>query len=228
MNETKIKIIGVLGLIIICLLAVMYNAERIQDDILSRSIKPSGKSDFEKATPSVNGSDVTIEGVVKTKEENQPAENEVDNLIGVSNANNNLDIKTETKEASTPKNLPEEDERVNILSELSKKILFQPDNAILDSSSFETLDYIARLLNEYDDLKIEIAGHTDPTGEEKLNEELSQARAQAVKNYLITKSVNAERMSPIGFGSSLPIADNSTPEGRMTNRRVEFKLIKEK
>lgn len=72
--------------------------------------------------------------------------------------------------------------------------------------------------------KIDINGHTDSTGPEDYNMKLSEKRAEEVKKYLVSKGVEASRLTPKGFGESQPVADNSTPEGRYKNRRVDFKV----
>lgn len=71
-------------------------------------------------------------------------------------------------------------------------------------------------------INVRIEGHTDSTGDLKTNEALSKARAEAVKVYLVEKGVSADRITTNGFGSSKPIADNNTTEGRAKNRRVEI------
>jgi outer membrane protein OmpA-like peptidoglycan-associated protein len=73
-------------------------------------------------------------------------------------------------------------------------------------------------------MKIEIGGHTDNTGDKIKNKTLSQNRAKSVKDYLISKGVDASRLSAIGYGDSKPIADNKTEQGRAQNRRTVFKV----
>ena len=73
-------------------------------------------------------------------------------------------------------------------------------------------------------LKIEISGHTDNTGSAKLNNQLSQDRAQAVVNYLKAKGISANRMTAKGYGSTQPIASNGNSAGRQQNRRTEFEI----
>ena len=74
-------------------------------------------------------------------------------------------------------------------------------------------------------MKIEISGHTDKTGSEVINAKLSTDRARAVVEYLIQKGIDKSRLTYQGLGSTMPIADNATPEGRAKNRRVEFKIL---
>jgi OOP family OmpA-OmpF porin len=85
------------------------------------------------------------------------------------------------------------------------------------------LDEAAETLKKYPELKIEVGGYTDTTGNDTLNKNLSQARAETVKKYLISKGVN-DNLTAIGYGEANPIADNNTNEGRIKNRRVELKI----
>lgn len=81
------------------------------------------------------------------------------------------------------------------------------------------------MVKENPELRIEISGHTDNTGTDAINEKLSQARADAVKNYLMAADVASNRIQSKGYGSLKPIATNETEEGRQTNRRVEFSIL---
>ena len=75
---------------------------------------------------------------------------------------------------------------------------------------------------KYPDLKFRIEGHTDNTGSKSVNDKLSQARADAVRKYLIDNGRNANNLTAVGYGSDNPIGDNATNEGRQANRRVEI------
>jgi outer membrane protein OmpA-like peptidoglycan-associated protein len=87
------------------------------------------------------------------------------------------------------------------------------------------LDEAAKILNDYPDLQVEIAGHTDNVGAEETNIALSEKRAESVKSYLVSKGVAEERIKTRGAGPSEPLESNDTPEGRQKNRRIEFKLL---
>jgi outer membrane protein OmpA-like peptidoglycan-associated protein len=104
------------------------------------------------------------------------------------------------------------------------QIFFATGSATLLSKSYKPLNGLATLLKQNTDLGIDIEGHTDNTGTDAINIKLSQRRAEAVMKYLRSKGVTADRMTAKGYGSSLPIEDNSTAAGRAMNRRVELKL----
>jgi OOP family OmpA-OmpF porin len=101
-------------------------------------------------------------------------------------------------------------------------ITFGSGSAVIDEASEPVLDIAAEAILAGPTVVIEIGGHTDNEGTEVNNQRLSLQRAQAVRTYLITKGVPAPRLTAKGFGSTAPVADNATPEGRAQNRRIEF------
>ena len=102
-----------------------------------------------------------------------------------------------------------------------ENVYFEIDKAELLPESFEELNEILDVLNEMDYERIEVKGHTDNTGTEERNAELSLERAKAVADYFISNGIDASVITYEGFGSSKPIASNDTDEGRQKNRRVE-------
>ena len=102
---------------------------------------------------------------------------------------------------------------------------FGANSTVILPSSYPSLDSLANYLVKYPTIKARIIGHTDRGGTDVHNEQLSEGRALAVKNYLVQKGVTEDRLSIIGFGNKKPIADNDTEEGRSLNRRVEIELL---
>jgi|YNPMSStandDraft_1061717.scaffolds.fasta_scaffold04936_4 outer membrane protein OmpA-like peptidoglycan-associated protein len=105
-------------------------------------------------------------------------------------------------------------------------IFFEFAKAVLLPESFPELDRTAEFLKNNPTIEIEIGGHTDDIGSEVTNQRLSEKRARAVADYLISKGVDPKRMTVVGYGESRPIAFNTDEEGRAMNRRVEFKVMK--
>lgn len=101
-------------------------------------------------------------------------------------------------------------------------VLFATGKADLQPAAMERLDKLAVFMNRYVDRTLIIEGHTDTQGSNEKNRQLSERRAEAVKVYLIIQSVDSARMSSIGRGSESPLADNTSAEGRLRNRRVEI------
>jgi outer membrane protein OmpA-like peptidoglycan-associated protein len=91
----------------------------------------------------------------------------------------------------------------------------------------ETIKKIATILKKYPDVKVEIGGHTDNEGSASYNQKLSQDRVDMVKKALVEFGIDANRLTTKGYGESKPLVENTTPENKAKNRRVEFKLIGE-
>lgn len=112
--------------------------------------------------------------------------------------------------------------------ELGQKIQFALGKSEILSASFALMDELAKTIQENPQVqKVSIEGHASDEGDDKYNLLLSKARAEAVRQYLITKGVSAERLSSTGFGESKPLVANDTPDGREKNRRVEFHITKQ-
>lgn len=105
-------------------------------------------------------------------------------------------------------------------------IHFNVGSSEIKNESLPKLREALKTLQTYDDVTVEISGHTDNTGSKSLNQRLSQDRAESVKNWLVKNGIDAERIVAVGYGEDRPIADNSTADGRLQNRRIEFKRIK--
>jgi outer membrane protein OmpA-like peptidoglycan-associated protein len=105
-------------------------------------------------------------------------------------------------------------------------IYFDFDSYELKPESFSELDRLYKFLNDNPEIKVEISAHTDASGSDDYNLELSQKRAESVVNYLISNGISSDRLIAKGYGESQPIADNETEQGRALNRRVEMKIIK--
>jgi OOP family OmpA-OmpF porin len=105
-------------------------------------------------------------------------------------------------------------------------IYFDPAKTNINPTAAKALDRNGMILKENPQLKVEIGGHTDASGNEKANQAISEKRAQSAMKYLQDKfNIPENRLTVKGYGATKPIADNSTQEGRSKNRRVEFKYI---
>ncbi len=121
-----------------------------------------------------------------------------------------------------PEIAPEDKE---VLETAMRAVQFDTGRATLKSESYDILSQIANILQRYPDYNLSISGHTDNTGSASANQRLSERRAKACYEFLISKGISATRLSYSGFGESRPIADNNTLRGRALNRRVEFNMI---
>jgi OOP family OmpA-OmpF porin len=141
--------------------------------------------------------------------------------------NQSLNVLCLTKIKDTPVYIPPVDTVV-----VMDNIYFEFNKATLLKESYEAIDnQIIAMMNKYSTMVVEVGGHTDSQGAEDYNLKLSQARAESVKNYLISKGIAPERIEAKGYGESKPVAPNTlngkdNPEGRKKNRRTEFKVLR--
>ncbi len=139
---------------------------------------------------------------------------------------NNIDKCPDVTGAVANKGCPEiKKEVIQKIALAAKGINFETGKAVITASSFKSLDDLVTLLNSYPGASVEIQGHTDNNGTPESNKTLSQDRANAVKRYLSAGGVSEVRMTAIGYGQELPLADNKTEAGKTKNRRVDFKLV---
>jgi outer membrane protein OmpA-like peptidoglycan-associated protein len=136
------------------------------------------------------------------------------------------------KEPETKNGFEDKDGCPDELPEAVKKftgviegIVFDANKATIRPTSFAKLDEAVKVLTEFVELRMEISGHSDTSGNAEKNTQLSKERAESVKAYFVSKGVAAERVEAVGMGSSAPIADNATKDGRAKNRRIEFKVL---
>jgi outer membrane protein OmpA-like peptidoglycan-associated protein len=106
-------------------------------------------------------------------------------------------------------------------------ILFDYDSSDLRPDARETLSELASVFSRYPETRLRVEGHTDSTGSESYNQLLSEKRAESVASDLMQRGVEAGRIEMRGYGKTRPVADNSTPEGRQLNRRVEIHVVAE-
>jgi OmpA-OmpF porin, OOP family len=98
---------------------------------------------------------------------------------------------------------------------------FATNSAVLTEGSKTQLDDLVKIMKAFPQVDIKVDGHTDNVGNAKSNLSLSEARARAVKSYLSSHGIGEKQIATAGFGSSKPVADNATDEGKAKNRRIE-------
>ena len=139
---------------------------------------------------------------------------------------NNIDKCPDVAGAVANKGCPEiKKEVIQKIALAAKGINFETGKAVITAGSFKSLDDLVTLLNSYPGASVEIQGHTDNNGTPESNKTLSQERANSVKRYLSAGGVSEARMTAIGYGQEMPLADNKTEAGKTKNRRVDFKLV---
>ena len=113
----------------------------------------------------------------------------------------------------------------NITLNMPGNITFATDSSDLSPAFFDVLNSVGKVLSEFEQTVVEVAGHTDSTGSEQYNQALSERRAGSVATYLRSQGVMSQRLITVGMGELRPVADNGTPQGRQANRRVEITMV---
>jgi outer membrane protein OmpA-like peptidoglycan-associated protein len=132
-----------------------------------------------------------------------------------------------SSEQGCPEKKISAEEKVKVeqqLKMIAKKVQFETGKSVITKASLLELDKVLAFMNEYPGSKFVVEGHTDNVGVAANNLKLSQSRADAVKKYFTDKGISGDRITATGYGQTKPIANNATPAGKATNRRVEIHL----
>ena len=113
----------------------------------------------------------------------------------------------------------------NITLNMPGNVTFATDSSDLNPEFFDVLSSIGKVLTEFDQTIVEVAGHTDSSGSEAYNQSLSERRSSSVSHYLQVQGIAGQRMISVGMGELRPIAINDTASGRQVNRRVEITMV---
>ncbi len=115
-----------------------------------------------------------------------------------------------------------------VIDRLTVRVNFDTDKAVIRKADTAELQKAIAFVKKYPGYNISVEGHTDNVGKDKYNHALSERRAAAVKKYLVENgAANADKIKPVGYGKTRPIADNKTAEGKFKNRRVEILILSE-
>ncbi|WP_409267677.1 OmpA family protein [Massilia sp. BHUDP2] len=207
-------------------LRIVYGASRVVDqltvgtvaapanwnDYVSRLISPNLKL-VSRGQLKVEGSNVSLRGDVANEEQRQRIAGDIAaSLNGTYTVNNGLRVAVS--------------EQGVLDAALANRIIeFESGKATLTESGMAVLDQMSAAMQKLRGVKVEVIGHTDNAGSRAGNLSLSQARAEAVKTYIVGKGIAADTIAVSGEGPDRPVADNRTPEGKARNRRIEFKVI---
>ncbi len=204
----------------------VYGADQVVDKIQVRPVSaPNGWSDYvtRVITPDlkkvkqgqlrVRGTQIELTGKMSNPNEIQPTASNFQSLVQQPYRFN----------AQLSVNLAEQKVIDDALKD--RIIEFESGSAILTEAGKRILDEMAVALNKVGGKQVKIIGHTDSSGDASRNVILSKERAVAVQDYLVSKNIATDRLSTEGKGSSEPIADNATADGRRKNRRIEFEVL---
>jgi outer membrane protein OmpA-like peptidoglycan-associated protein len=113
----------------------------------------------------------------------------------------------------------------NITLNMPGNVTFATNSADLNPAFFDVLKSVGKVLKEFEQTIVEVAGHTDSTGTDAYNQGLSERRAGTVSQYLQSRGIIEQRMITVGMGENMPVANNGTESGRQANRRVEITMV---
>lgn len=199
------------------------NSEPIAADIIFESISDVTQKYYAKYNPGKKRFRLVVPGGKKYKFKfTSPGFNNNAGFVDYSSVNGYKEIKFDVGlKLKTVVEVPEEPEVITL-----ENVYFDFGKSDVKKESYPELDKIVRLMSENTGIKIEIDAHTDNVGSDDFNLKLSQARAESVLNYLVSNGIYLNRLTAKGYGSTKPLADNNTEQGRQKNRRVEFKISK--
>ena len=225
----------------------------IQNDLAYKSSELLKAQQIGNVTVNMDGRDAHLSGTVANQERSSEIENIVAAMPGIRVVDNQLTIAKVVEPVTAPvvkeeviakpklEPLPESEPEVALAPEPIEEdkveellqtldlsgitFLFGKDQISEEGKSI--LDEVISILHEHTNFDVAIEGHTDSVGNDELNFQLSQSRAQSVLGYLTANGIQTERLSAIGYGEANPVADNSTSEGRALNRRIEFKVTRQ-
>lgn len=142
-------------------------------------------------------------------------------------AREDLEVRLEETRAELEKVAQIKEDAERLIITLNGAVLFEVGESVLLPTAQRRLDQVAEMLLAQKDTEIVVEGHTDSQGSDETNRELSQSRAAAVRDYLVSQGVASDRINAVGYGETQPIASNQSPEGRANNRRVEIVVNKQ-
>lgn len=202
---------GLLCLIFVCL---FVEASAIEEDISTRVVESIADADLYWSSVDAQGQHVVLEGVAPDYLARDLAHERATNVFGVTGVDNRIEVLAAGQNCQ------------KVLNEYlsNEQILFRTGRDELSPTSFELLDMLAMTVRTCS-ARIEIAGHTDNKGDSEINAELSQRRAEAVRDHLVKRGASKNQLTARGYGETRPIADNQTRDGRERNRRIEFRVI---
>ncbi len=243
--------LGIIGLGLLYWYTKESKAGYIENDLSFKSNQLLEQQQIGGVVVEMDGRDAVLTGTVVSDSRSIEIEQTVAALPGIRVVDNQLEIaepepvvepatakiapepkpisEPEPEIALAPESEPEHEVQKEAVEELLQTLdlsgitfLFASDEITQQGKLI--LDDVVKVLTEHPEFDVIIEGHTDSIGEDSVNLELSQLRAQSILNYLASTGVEATRLTATGFGESAPIADNDSKEGRALNRRIEFTI----
>lgn len=208
---------------------VRIQAPKIQQELTAAAAAALEANDISLGEGLViDGRDAWLTGLVSTSDASNRAESILASVPGIRLVHNHLTVAGGTAPIPTEPALAEPEETAEQVQRsiddliAGRVVEFEPTRDRLTPRGRDLVDELAALLVRFPNAEIEIAGHTDSLGDSRSNLDLSQRRANAVRQRLIEQGVDGARLTAVGYGEERPVAENDTEEGRLQNRRVEL------
>ncbi len=214
MEPKRFNIVATGVSLFVCLvwMTVSNAAPAIEEELLAATKRITAEGeDLSWVTAELDGQHLILSGYVPDNNALQLAQQSAEATVGISSIENNIKLVGTAGSCQHSLN--------DALSR--EKIQFKPSSSTISANSDFLLKMLAVVARNCD-TQILIIGHTDGVGEREANQRLSERRARSVRQYLVSSGVNPDQLGAMGFGDTRPIYDNSTPEGREKNRRIEF------
>ena len=230
-------ILGIAGLTALYWYAKDSKAEYIENDLSFKSNQQLKDNQVGGVIVNMNGRDATLTGTVINETRSQEIDKIIADLPGIRSVDNQLEIagpkaievapEPDIALAPDPQPNPKIEVKVEVVEKLLQTLDLSGITFLFGSDEITpkgklVLDDVVAVLKDHSKFDVIIRGYTDNVGDDDLNLQLSQQRAQSVLNYLTSTGIQTEHLTAAGFGESSPIADNETVEGRALNRRIEF------
>ena len=234
---TRLSILALLLAFSLTGLAVLWKQSDIENDLAQKARTALAEANLPAVNVHFQGRDGTVSGILTQETSLESILQTVESIDGVRTVKDQVTIEpaapktaetapakpTELAQGSLytpPKNHPLEQFDLSKLS-------FVPTQAVLTEDSYPTLDQLAELLKQHPSALVEISAHTDNQGTALGQTALTQAKAEAVLQYLLNKGIELNRMKAQGYGATRPIASNEDEAGRTRNQRIELTVLKE-
>lgn len=222
---------------VLTLLGLLLRQPAIETDLLQRTRQALAAAGLPADSIRFSGRDGILTGTVATEEEAQRLQSVVGSVYGVRAVNNRL-IPAGTGAVATPAPVLEPVPPLDTpLHTPAKKypveqigleaIQFDYSRAELDAAAITALEQVVAELKKAPGMKVEVSAHTDSQGTALGNLSVTQARAEVIRNYLLSQGIEAGRVKAQGYGSARPLADNASEAGRQQNRRIEITVLEE-
>ncbi len=216
---------GLVGVGLLTLLCANHHRPHFEADLSGRTTEALAKAGVAGAAVRPEGQIVELNGVVASEEIKRRAGEEAARIHGVEEVRNNLRVEAGPPPMTAVERKAAEDCQAEFNRRLGQaNVRFATSSARILAASYPLLDALAAAANGCAAARIEIGGHTDRRGGLEMNMRLSQARAESVMAYLVSKGVAADRLTAVGYGPNQPVAGNDTREAMSKNRRTEFKV----